>query len=34
VRQHGRSIYHKLAVASKTEAALEALRLDVIRAGQ
>lgn len=34
VRQHVRSIYHKLAVASKTEAVLEALRLGVIRASQ
>jgi DNA-binding NarL/FixJ family response regulator len=33
VRHHIRSIYHKLAVASKTEAVLEALRLGVIRAG-
>lgn len=32
VRQHVRSIYYKLAVASKTEAVLEALRLGVIRA--
>ncbi len=31
VRHHVRSIYHKLAVASKTEAVLEALRLGVIR---
>jgi DNA-binding NarL/FixJ family response regulator len=33
VRHHVRSIYHKLAVASKTEAVLEALRLGVIRPG-
>ncbi|MEI9947573.1 MAG: response regulator transcription factor [Pseudomonadota bacterium] len=33
VRHHVRSIYHKLAVASKTEAVLEALRLGVIRSG-
>jgi DNA-binding NarL/FixJ family response regulator len=31
VRHHVRSIYHKLAVASKTEAVVEALRLGVIR---
>ncbi len=32
VRHHVRSIYHKLAVATKTEAVLEARRLGVIRA--